>query len=610
MAQIIQLDDHLSNKIAAGEVVERPASVVKELLENALDAGSTEIDIGITEGGLASISIIDNGSGIRSGEAELAFLRHATSKIARESDLNRIRTLGFRGEALPSIASVAKVTMETAVSGEAGIELRYQGGRLIGKNTTKARQGTRIVVDELFFNTPARLKHMKTVNTELGRVSDVINRAALSRPDVSIRFKHNDKQLLFTNGNGNLQSVIFQVYGKQVAEQMLPVSHESLDYTISGFIGRPELNRASRHYMSTFINGRYIRHFPIVKALESAYHTLLPLHRYPVVLLSITMDPTLVDVNVHPSKWDVRLSKEDELLQEVESTIAAQLKKETFIPTAAPSKRATAPVSVAQELPLSYERAAEPTRKEIGEKREENEPLVVKEEPAPARIERKRELEAEETTSVRSIEDELPKEETEQKERIPVLYPIGQLHGTYILAQNDHGLYMIDQHAAQERIYYEEFHEKLHEKQRDEQELLVPFTMDFTSEEFMQMEQVQDEFAAFGLRMEPFGTNTYRVTAHPVWFPKGHEEETIRELAAQSLQLKKPDTVQIREEAAILMSCKQAIKANRHLRTDEIFHLLERLRSCNQPFTCPHGRNIFVHISTYELEKMFKRVMN
>lgn len=250
---------------------------------------------------------------------------------------------------------------------------------------------------------------MKTVNTELGRVSDVINRAALSRPDVSIRFKHNDKQLLFTNGNGNLQSVIFQVYGKQVAEQMLPVSHESLDYTISGFIGRPELNRASRHYMSTFINGRYIRHFPIVKALESAYHTLLPLHRYPVVLLSITMDPTLVDVNVHPSKWDVRLSKEDELLQEVESAIAAHLKKETFIPTAAPSKRAKAPVSVAQELPLSYERAAEPTHKEIGEKREENEPLVVKEEPAPARIERKQELEAEETTSVRPIEDELPK---------------------------------------------------------------------------------------------------------------------------------------------------------------------------------------------------------
>ncbi|GAK08953.1 DNA mismatch repair endonuclease MutL [Geomicrobium sp. JCM 19038] len=611
MNTIIQLDEHLSNKIAAGEVVERPASVVKELLENAIDAGSTEIDVAVEEGGLSSIVIIDNGHGVPEDEVELAFLRHATSKIKKESDLHRIETLGFRGEALPSIASVSKLTIETSANGNAGVELTYQGGRLIGRAKAKARQGTKIAVRELFFNTPARLKHVKTINTELGKITDIMNRAALSRPDISFRFTHNQKQMLFTNGRGDLRHVMFAIYGKQVMEKALPIHHETLDYTITGFVIEPEVNRASRHYMSTFINGRYIRHFPLVKAIEQAYYTRLPSHRHPIVVLSIAMDHSLVDVNVHPSKWDVRLSKEEALLKEVTESIERRLARETLIPeqTSNDVIKEKTPVFEETPLPLSYSEK-QPVRETVEEPVQSHYEVesIVKQEPnVDVPVER-----VVAPTPTPQPEPEVKEEQREEEptERIPPLYPIGQLHGTYILAQNDRGLYMIDQHAAQERIYYEEFHALLYKKNRDVQELLIPFVMEFTNDEIIHIEQLQEDFQSIGLYMEPFGQQAYRVSAHPTWFPKGQEEETIRELTNQALELKKPDVVALREEAAILMSCKAAIKANRHLRNDELLSLIERLRACEEPFTCPHGRNIFVHVTTYELEKMFKRVMN
>ncbi|MBM7632668.1 DNA mismatch repair endonuclease MutL [Geomicrobium sediminis] len=611
MNTIIQLDEHLSNKIAAGEVVERPASVVKELLENAIDAGSTEIDVAVEEGGLSSIVIIDNGHGVPEDEVELAFLRHATSKIKKESDLHRIETLGFRGEALPSIASVSKLTIETSANGNAGVELTYQGGRLIGRTKAKARQGTKIAVRELFFNTPARLKHVKTINTELGKITDIMNRAALSRPDISFRFTHNHKQMLFTNGRGDLRHVMFAIYGKQVMEKALPIHHETLDYTITGFVIEPEVNRASRHYMSTFINGRYIRHFPLVKAIEQAYYTRLPSHRHPIVVLSIAMDHSLVDVNVHPSKWDVRLSKEEALLQEVTESIERRLARETLIPeqTSNDVIKEKTPVFEETPLPLSYSEK-QPVRETVEEPVPSHYEVesIVKQEPN-VDVPEERVVAP---TPTSQPEPEVKEEQREEAsiERIPPLYPIGQLHGTYILAQNDRGLYMIDQHAAQERIYYEEFHALLYKKNRDVQELLIPFVMEFTNEEVIHIEQLQEDFQSIGLYMERFGQQAYRVSAHPTWFPKGQEEETIRELTNQALELKKPDVVALREEAAILMSCKAAIKANRHLRNDELLSLIERLRACEEPFTCPHGRNIFVHVTTYELEKMFKRVMN
>ncbi|AXF55060.1 DNA mismatch repair endonuclease MutL [Salicibibacter kimchii] len=626
MSAIVTLEETLSNKIAAGEVVERPASVVKELVENALDAGSTRIDIELQEGGLSRIHVLDNGSGIAPEEAELAFLRHATSKIKNEDDLHHIQTLGFRGEALPSIASVSKLTLETAQYQAAGIHLRYQGGRLIARSKSKARQGTSVLVEELFFNTPARLKYMKTVNTELGNATDIVNRVALARPDVSFRLIHNERQVLFTNGNEDRRAVLYAIYGKQVAKNMLTASRDSQDFEISGFVAKPEINRASRHYMSVFINGRYIKHFPLLKAIEKACHTLLPIHRYPIVAIAITMNSALVDVNVHPSKWDVRISKEETLLLEVTEMIRERLQQETLIPehTERVVHRPDKPREEVRELPLTFaneQHQYAPTSTSVikgddEQNKEGTAPYLRENRPSTERNELHPSQHADTATpsnheDERDDVDQVPRQKNAEttSQRLPVLYPIGQLHGTYILAQNDEGLYLIDQHAAQERIHYEYYRSKLGDPGQMSQSLLVPFTMTFTPQEAARVEELDSALKEMGVHMEPFGVHTYRVRAHPIWIPKGVEEETIRELIAQLLSLKKPDISDLREEAAALTSCKAAIKANRHLRSDEMVALLEEMRACEDPFTCPHGRPVYVHITRYELEKMFKRVM-
>ena len=314
MGKIIQLDDRLSNKIAAGEVVERPASVVKELVENAIDAGSTVIEVEVEEAGLGKIRILDNGDGISEEDVLMAFQRHATSKIKNDDDLFRIRTLGFRGEALPSIASVSRFEMKTS-TGDLGSRVVFEGGVLQVQEAAAARKGTDIVVTDLFFNTPARLKYLKTVHTELGNITDIMNRLALSHPEISFRLIHNDRKLLHTTGNGDVRQVLAAIYGVNIVKKMVPISATSLDYKVKGWIALPEITRASRNYISTMINGRFIKNYPLVKAVQEGYHTLLPIGRYPIVLLSVEMDPILVDVNVHPSKMEVRLSKEQELNQ-------------------------------------------------------------------------------------------------------------------------------------------------------------------------------------------------------------------------------------------------------------------------------------------------------
>lgn len=332
MGKIKQLDDALSNKIAAGEVVERPASVVKELVENSIDAGSTVIEIDLEEAGMAKIRITDNGDGIEEEDVLVAFKRHATSKIKDENDLFRIRTLGFRGEALPSIASVSRLDMKTSTGFTAGTRLNIEGGKVVAVEKADSRKGTDITVMDLFFNTPARLKYLKTIHTELGNITDVVNRLALSHPDVSFRLVHNGRKLLQTTGNGDVRQVLAAIYGMNMIKSMVRISGESLDYKINGWITLPEVTRASRNYISTMINGRFIKNYPLVKAIQEGYHTLLPIGRFPLVLLDIQMDPLLVDVNVHPSKMEVRLSKEQELNQLVSETIKNVFKTKELIP--------------------------------------------------------------------------------------------------------------------------------------------------------------------------------------------------------------------------------------------------------------------------------------
>ncbi|OJD63712.1 DNA mismatch repair endonuclease MutL [Bacillus sp. NH11B] len=647
MGKIRKLDDQLSNLIAAGEVVERPASVVKELVENSIDANSTSIEIHLEEAGLSKIRIIDNGDGIAEEDCIVAFERHATSKIKDENDLFRIRTLGFRGEALPSIASVSELELITSTGDAPGTHLIIKGGDIIKQEKTASRKGTDITVQNLFFNTPARLKYMKTIHTELGNITDIVYRIAMSHPEVSLKLFHNEKKLLHTSGNGDVRQVLAAIYSIQVAKKLIPIEAESLDFTIKGYVTLPEVTRASRNYMSTIVNGRYVRNFVLMKAVQQGYHTLLPVGRYPIGFLSIEMDPMLVDVNVHPAKLEVRFSKEQELLKLIEETLQAAFKKIQLIPDAGvTTKKKEKAESVQEQFKFEHTKPRESSMPNIvlptgmDEKQEE---LTTVKQPAqlwqPPKQEWQppqslvREEQSWQSSSKPVIEEtvreekewtsngddfeleELEEEVHEIKEiemngnDLPPLYPIGQMHGTYIFAQNDNGLYMIDQHAAQERINYEYFRDKVGRVAQEVQELLVPYRIDLSLTEFLRVEEQLEELKKVGLFLEQFGHQSFIVRSHPTWFPKGQETEIIDEMMEQVVKLKKVDIKKLREEAAIMMSCKASIKANQYLTNDQIFALLEELRTTTNPYTCPHGRPILVHHSTYELEKMFKRVM-
>ena len=630
MGKIIQLDDHLSNKIAAGEVVERPASVVKELVENAIDANSTVIEIEVEEAGLSKIRIIDNGDGIEPDDCLQAFYRHATSKIKDENDLFRIRTLGFRGEALPSIASVSEVELKTSTGEESGTLLVIKGGAISVHEPASSRKGTDITVSNLFYNTPARLKYMKTVHTELGNITDAVNRMALANPSVSFKLIHNGKRLLYTSGSGDVRQVIAAIYGIGIAKKMVPIKVQSLDFEISGYLSLPEITRASRNYISTIINGRHIKNYSIVNAIQQGYHTLLPIGRFPIVYLDIKMDPLLVDVNVHPAKLEVRLSKDAELNALIDQGIKDTFKSKQLIPSVPtittkkvneneqqqfsfqhnPAERASNQYKLNQESDdrRAVQRAVVAevfVEDELPLKRSEVVPNYVND------VEQQKDIEtiamSEPKTILSTID--IAHESEPEKVRVPPLYPIGQMHGTYILAQNDNGLYIIDQHAAQERIKYEYFREKVGMVASEVQELLVPITLEYSTDECILINSYKHELERVGVFLEEFGHNSYIVRSHPQWFPKGEEQSIIEEIIEQLFSMKQIDIKKLREEAAIMMSCKASIKANHHLRDDEIFALLETLRKSSDPFTCPHGRPIIIHYSVYEMEKMFKRVM-
>jgi len=653
MGKIQLLDEQLTNMIAAGEVVERPASVVKELVENAIDAQAKRIDIEIEEGGLQLIRIVDDGEGMDRDDCARAFERHATSKIRTTRDLFTIRSLGFRGEALPSIASVAKVELlSTESSGKIGTRLIVEGGQVKSITDAARVKGTEILVRDLFYNTPARLKYMKSIATEIGHISDYVNRLALTYPHIGFTLSHNGKVLLQTSGDGKLLHVIAAIYGVQVAKLLLPISGETLDFTWTGFISKTEVTRANRSYLSTLVNGRYIRHYGLNNAIMRGYHTLLPGGRYPIVVLQVNMDPVLVDVNVHPAKLEVRFSKEEELCAVIERSVQSTLRQGLSIVKPLQTERTRErtglqPVQTALDLSMrspSIENfAGARVREWLSPPTAVPEPqpipmvmpvlnqnavdsampskmeTAVREEPAEyddevPMMESQEESvqlpfpEPEDLPELSATETAAPTSES----AVPLFYPVGQVHGTYIVAQNETGMYLIDQHAAQERIFYEYFMEKLKEEGVASQILLFPHTMECTVAEAERLKKRLELLQSFGLEIEWFGNRTFLVRAHPHWFPEGSELEVIEELVQfvlETSESSKVDIRQMREKAAIMMSCKASIKANRYLTHAEMESLLGRLRETTSPFTCPHGRPIIIHFTSYELEKMFKRVM-
>lgn len=624
MGKIHIMDEWLSNKIAAGEVVERPASVVKELVENAIDAGSTQIEVFLEEAGLASIQVTDNGSGMDEEDALKSFARHATSKIVNEHDLFRIRTLGFRGEALASIASVSKIHLKT-FDGTSGIEVVLEGGIERARHAAPSRRGTDITVSQLFFNTPARLKYMKTIQTELGHTIDLMNRLALCNPHIAFKLMHHDQVLLHTNGRGNVQQVLASIYGIQNAKKMIPFEGQSHDYRISGYATLPEITRASKNYMSIFVNGRWVKHFLAQKAIIDAYHTFLPIERFPIVVLFVEGDPYLTDVNVHPAKHQIRLSKEPELLELIQTTIREAIRAVNRVPEAVKKEKP-------QRVPSEQMNIFKPS---FNEERlqQVTEQLTKRYPSSPTRTtlsQEAREIAKQLYTEAPTLEKPLVKEPMPQVEPIAEPYDVvcdvaatdddvehfpdveivGQIHGTYIVAQMEDGFYLIDQHAAQERIKYEYFRDKVGDVNANErQALLLPLTFHYAADEALQLREHREQLEQVGVFLEDFGQGSFIVREHPSWFPKGEEQQIIEQLIEQVLRYKKTDIKKLREEAAIMMSCKKSIKANYYLTTEQMNVLLNDLRACEHPFTCPHGRPVLIHFTTYEVEKMFKRVM-
>ncbi|WP_203332683.1 DNA mismatch repair endonuclease MutL [Planococcus beigongshangi] len=605
MGKIHLMDEPLSNKIAAGEVVERPTSVVKELVENAIDAGSRTVEVLLEEAGLSSIQIIDDGAGMGSEDALLSFSRHATSKIENEHDLFRIRTLGFRGEALASIASVSKVTLQTS-DGVSGNYVQLEGGRLIEHRAHALRQGTDIKIDQLFFNTPARLKYMKTLQTELGHTIDLMNRIALSYPSIAFKLVHDGKTILQTSGSGEIRRVLADIYGVAIAKKMIPFEGESQDYKISGYTSLPEITRANKNYISLFVNGRWVKHYTIATTVHRAYHTFLPLERQPIAVLNIEGDPYLTDVNVHPAKQQIRLSKEKELLELIYNTIRQAVSSAVRAPVIEEPKPKKPPFAPSKQLDFWKTAAA------VNEQKMEVQPT-----PKPALpVEEQKFAEIEEAETfpepvVAQEEYSSGHQGIEESPQFPELEVVGQIHGTYIVAQSSDGFYLIDQHAAQERIKYEYFREKVGQADAMErQSLLLPLTFHYSRDEALRLVENLASLSEIGVFLELFGDSSFIVREHPTWFPKGFEQEIIEELIEQVLNGSRADVKKLREEAAIMMSCKRSIKANHHLQKQDMERLLLDLKAAEQPFTCPHGRPVIIHFRTYDVEKMFKRVMN
>lgn len=615
MSKIQVMAEALANKIAAGEVVERPASVVKELLENAIDAGSTKIEVTVEEGGLSLINVRDNGDGIGARDLPTAFLRHATSKMYSERDLFRIQTLGFRGEALPSIAAVSKLEISSRQKDDLlARTLTLEGGKIIAEKEEAHAIGTSISVRDLFFNTPARLKYIKSLQTENAHIQDVINRLALAHPTISFTLINEGRDVIKTSGNGQLISVIHAIYGIDVAKKMIAITGEHLDFQVTGYLGKPEVTRGTRTYMTILINGRFVRSYVLQKALLEGYHTLLPIHRYPFAVVHITLDPSLVDVNVHPAKLEVRFSKEEELAKWLKDKVRQTLLSASLIPDAAKHNNRSYPQTVQHKFDYNYVQPPPSIRSNhsygvVLESAATVHPLEQSKIFFEKMLGGETTATFEDTTATGTITMGGSSALDNQATTF-TLEPLAQLHGTYILAQNEDGLYMVDQHAAQERIHYERFRKLLSTPVQSRQILAIPYTYETTASEAVIVRAHAELFADLGIVQDAFGERAFLVREIPDWFVQGDVEKQIEEIVTLILQGKRQlSLADIRDQSAQLMACKASIKANQFISKAEMESLLQELVLTENPYTCPHGRPILVHFSRYEIEKMFKRVM-
>lgn len=600
MPDIRVLDELTANQIAAGEVVERPASVVKELVENSLDAGARRIEVAIVQGGLQEVSVADDGSGIPADQAELAFVRHATSKLRAVADFRRLRSLGFRGEALPSIASVSRVTMRTRVAAaEAGVELRYEGTALVARSPAGCPVGTRVQVRDLFYNTPARLKFVRSLHTETAHVIETVERAAAARPDVSFSVSVDGKRQWETDGDGTLPAVFLALYGYAPASRALAVIGESSDYRIEGLVGAAEDARKSRTGLWFSVNGRPVRSLALMQAVLDGFGTRLASGRYPLGMLQLHLDPALVDVNVHPGKLEVRFSEE----KDVRAFVAQAVTDALAVGMVSPSLRAgfssrdqaaeRAVSGPADRLPAVLGRPAAAPRESEG-------PVV----PGAA------------LQMAFAIQEPVPTaytaggdiRRTEALVRhVGVLRPVAQVLEMYIVAEDGETVYLIDQHAAHERVLYERFRAAFDSGAVRALPLLVPVTLDVAPHEVSRLERFRPLAASFGLVYEAFGERSFVVRSVPNIWEGLALEQIVRDALGDLLDENGTPTALAMQERLVMRACKAAVKANDRLSLPEMEALLAALGELENPFTCPHGRPTALRITRHQLEREFGR---
>ena len=617
---IKKLPTELANLISAGEVVERPASVVKELVENSIDANATVIRIELFDAGIKKVSIIDDGCGMTEDDINLAVLPHATSKIATADDLFSIATLGFRGEALPSISSVSKVTISSSIDGYSGIQKKYVAGTIKETKNISFPKGTAIEVEDLFFNTPARFKHLSNASTELSHILSFVNRCSLAYPNIAFILSNNSKVLYATTGDGDYAMIIRSIYGHEVAKNMISFEDSNGMYKIHGFTSTNSVFRSNKNSITMMINNRIIKNNNLTFAITDAYKSTLPIGKYPITILMIDADTRLVDVNVHPTKQEVRFTDEYELrrlitkaiinaLSSIEMVYSQEIKPTTNVyektileknkkiewDDFVVSSPLPAKDSMVKEEPFTY-KDGEIKNDDLDEdfNYEFDEPIVSK--PIPIL---KEETYEQPTFELRSENHSFFKD----------MKYIGQYNKTYLLLEKDDNLYLLDQHAGMERFMYEMISSKLNESTPETYELMIPLKMELPAYEINLVLEKEDEFAKLGITFEQFGTNTLLIRNIPVWIPSDLQSEYLNDIFSNVINNKKANRSVILDELAMTMSCKKSIKANMNISLEEVNELLRKLDECKNPFTCPHGRPTIIKFTKYEIEKLFKRVI-
>lgn len=631
------LDEQTSNKIAAGEVVERPASVVKELIENSIDADAKNITVEIEEGGISLIRIIDDGNGIYKDDIRKAFMPHATSKIKDVSDIYSIMTLGFRGEALASIASVSKVVLKSKMESESfGSEISIEGGEILYEGETGCNKGTSIEIKDLFFNVPARKKFLKSSSREGSLINDIINRIALSNPDISIKFYNNGKKVLQTFGTGNLKDVIRTVYGKTISDNIIYFENRGEDISLYGYIGKEDISRGSRNNQSIFVNGRYIKNKTIVVAVENAFKSFATVNKFPFFVLFLEVYPEFIDVNIHPTKAEIKFKEDRGIFKKVFDSVHGAFKNEVFNEFYIPEEEISSnnevdKSEVIEELIFNMNYKT-PTieEKEVtinnnldnisydDIKKEEDiynslkklNNNLIKADNFNSINEEKNDNNSE-NKSNKNIEITLSENKIEKVKtaKFPNLNVIGQFNKMYILAQYEDILYIIDQHAAHEKILFEKYLNSIEEGHIIIQKLLVPTLIELTNDDFYYYEENKEIFSNAGFIIEPFGGNTIAIKEVPYFLGKLDPRNLFINILDNIKALGSGKTTEVKYNKIATLACKSAVKANDYLSEEEMKKLINDLRYIDDPFHCPHGRPVIIKFTNYDLDKKFRRIV-